>query len=132
MDASSVVALLSDSFSRQLLWYEELTRIDRKALSQLVLSRGDMTSVMTSMLQKRSIIEKIEQERAIIKESAEYYKENKARMASSALKDEWERILARSEAAMKEFLEGENQVKRYLEFMMGNTEVCGEKRGGGK
>jgi hypothetical protein len=130
MDASSAITLLSESFSRQLLWYEELTRIDRKALSQLVLSRGDMTPFLASMNQKRSIIEKIERERELIRNGADYYRENKETIPSSASKDGLERVLARSESAIKEFLDGENQMKRYLEFMMEKTATSGAHREG--
>ena len=52
-------------------------------------------------------------------------------MAPSPQKDDLERILAASESAMREFLEGENQLKRYLEFMMGKTEMLPQNSGVG-
>ena len=130
-ETSSAITILSNSFSKQLRWYEELAQIDGKTLSQLVLSRGDMAPLMASIRQKRSIIDLIERERSAIKDIAGFYSKNKAAMAPSPQKDDLERILAASESAMREFLEGENQLKRYLEFMMGKTEMLPQNSGVG-
>jgi hypothetical protein len=118
IDESQSISVLSASFSKQLEWYEELSRIDQKTLSQFVLSRGDMTPVMASVRQKRSIIERISEEREKIKDSADLYRQNKERMTSSLRKNEFDCLLAKLETAIKKFLDGENQLKRYLEYVM--------------
>jgi hypothetical protein len=129
MDMASSLTKLSNSFSQQLRWYEELTKIDQTTLSQLVLSRGDMRPLLASIRQKRLIVDMIERERAAIKDAAEFYEKNKVRTELSPQTAEFERILSKSESVMKEFLEGENQLKRYVEFMMGKTEMCADNRG---
>jgi hypothetical protein len=132
MDDATAITSLSISFSKQLQWYEELTRIDQKTLSQLVLSRGDMTPLMTSVRQKCFIIGLIEGEREKIRGVAAFYQENKARIQPSPPKDHLDSILSKSETAMKEFLEGESQLKRYLEFMMEKKEMATEQHGCGQ
>ena len=118
MDDSNCIMLLSASFSKQLIWYEELSRIVQKTLSQLLLSRGDVTSVMASVLEKRRIVDMIAEEREKIKETADLYKQRKDHMESSLSKNDLDCLLAKSESVIKEFLEGEEQLKRYLEFIM--------------
>jgi hypothetical protein len=122
MDDSSCIRLLSASFSKQLEWYEELSRIVQKTLSQLILSRGDVTPVMASVLQKNRIVDMIAEEREKIRETADLYRQRKGQMKSCLPKNDLDRILARSESAIKEFLDGEDQLKRYLEFMMEKKE----------
>jgi hypothetical protein len=117
-EESHYISVLSASFSKQLTWYEELSRIDQKTLSQLILSRGDMTPVMASVVQKRSIIERISEERDKIKDIADLYRQHKDRMKSSLPKNTLDSLLAQSEEAIKKFLEEENQLKRYLEYVM--------------
>jgi hypothetical protein len=115
---SHYISILSASFSKQLAWYEELSRIDQKTLSQLILSRGDMTTVMASVLQKRSLIERISEEREKIKDIADLYRQNKDRITSPSPKNTLDSLLAQSEEAIKKFLDEENQLKRYLEYVM--------------
>jgi hypothetical protein len=118
IDDSMCIRVLSASFSKQLEWYEELSRIVQKTLSQLVLSRGDMSKVFASVLQKRKIIDMIAEEREKIRETAALYRQRKEQISSSLPKNDLDCLLAKSESAIKEFLEGEDQLKRYLEFMM--------------
>jgi hypothetical protein len=116
MDDLSCIRLLTASFSKQLAWYEELSRIARKTLSQLVLSRGDMTTVMATVVRKNKIVEMIEEEREKVRETADYYRTRKGRM--SAPKTDLDHLLATLESAIKAFLDGEDQLQRYLECMM--------------
>ncbi len=118
MDDSACISLLSASFSKQLAWYGELSRIVQKTLGQLVLSRGDTTAVMPSVVLKCKIIDMIAQERENIREVADFYRLRKETMMPSQPKTDLERLLAQSESAIKEFLDGEDQLKRYLEFVM--------------
>jgi hypothetical protein len=122
MDDSTCIRLLSASFSKQLQWYEELSRIVQRTLSQLVLSRGDVRSVMASVLEKRKIVDMIAREREKIRETANFYRQRKDQIQSSLLKNDLDRLLAKSESAIKEFLDAEDQLKRYLEFIMVKSE----------
>lgn len=60
----------------------------------------------------------IAEEREKIKETADLYKQRKDHMESSLSKNDLDCLLAKSESVIKEFLEGEEQLKRYLEFIM--------------
>jgi arsenate reductase-like glutaredoxin family protein len=64
----------------------------------------------------------IAEERENIRETANYYRQRKDLMKSSLTKNDLERLLAKSESAIKEFLDGEDQLKRYLEFFMEKSE----------
>jgi hypothetical protein len=118
MNDSDLVSILSASYSKQLAWYEELSRIVQKTLSQIILSRGDIAVITKSILQKQKIIDLIGEERDAIKESVELFKHRKAQLTISGLTNNLDLLLAESESAIKEFLEGEDQLKRYLEHAM--------------
>jgi hypothetical protein len=123
MDDFTCISQLTASFAKQLAWYGELSRIAQKVLSQLVLSRGDAAAVMAGFLQKRAIVDMIAQERGQIREIADFYQKRKEGMKPSALKNDLDLLLAKSEAAIREFLDGEDQLKRRLEFMMDKSQV---------
>jgi hypothetical protein len=122
MEDSCCVAQLTASFTRQIQWYRELSRIVQKTLSQLVLSRGDVTPVIASVAQKNLIIDKIAEEREAIREASDFFRRRKSQMKPSPEKADLDRLLVSSESVIKEFLDGEDQLKRYLEFIMGKGE----------
>ena len=58
-----LIQVLKTSFSLQLQWYKELLDLDRKMMSRLVLSRGDMSGIVTGMENKNRLIDMIQMER---------------------------------------------------------------------
>jgi hypothetical protein len=115
MDDSMIVSILSDSYARQLSWYEELSLLVQKTLGQLALSRGSVGAVMGSFEKKQKIIAMIADERGRISAAAALWQERKRSAATSPAIIDLEGLLAKTESAIKEFLDGEDQLKRYVE-----------------
>jgi hypothetical protein len=110
------VTALIGSFSRQQKLYRSLCDIVHKILSQLVLTRGDVSSVMTLFEQKQNILAAIEKERSENTDAVEAWQQKKNSQESPS--QELESVLAEMQHVIKEFLDAEDQVKRYLEHMV--------------
>ncbi len=113
-DNEELLAALTDSYLRQLQLYRELSQLVQKALSQLVLSRGDAATIMAGVVQKGKIIDMLMEERKRIKTASVFYQSHKYRIPASPSREALADLLEKTEKAIKEFLEGEDQLKRYL------------------
>jgi hypothetical protein len=115
MDDRTVISLLSASYSRQLRLYEELIILVNKTLGQLTLSRGNVAGVMGNFEKKQKLIEEIVSERRAMGAAASLWKNRKNTAPPSRDRNELEGFLLKTEIAIKEFLDVEDQLKRYLE-----------------
>ncbi len=120
MDYSILVEGLIQSFSCQVELYKKLIVIVQKVLGQIAISRGDFSSVMGLFEEKQKLLEKIEKERDRSKKSVEIWQKEKDRIPDSEQTARLDTILAEAEKVIKDFLEIEDQLKKYLEHNMNN------------
>ena len=124
MDYSKLIEELTQSFTSQIEIYKQLQVIVQKTLGQIALSRGDFSGVMGLFEEKQKLLEKIEKERENSYKSVETWQKEKDTIPHSDERDHLDRTLAETEKVIKDFLETEDQLKKYLEHNMnskGNT-----------
>jgi hypothetical protein len=117
MTESELISILSSSFSKQLAWYRELSELVQKTLGQLVLSRGDVAQVMENFTRKQNVLDMILEERARISGPVDLWQQRKKDIKSGQASDDLDSLLKQTASAISEFLEGEEQLKRYLEHV---------------
>jgi len=117
MNDTVIISELSASYSKQIRWYRDLSGLVQKTLSQLVLSRGNVAGVMGNFEKKQQIFSHIAEERRRISEAAAQWQTRKPHASSSREADKLDGLLSETETVIKEFLDGEEQLKRYLEHM---------------
>jgi hypothetical protein len=117
-DHARLVDELEASFRTQIAWYEKLKAIVEKILSQVILSRGDMSAVKNLLTQKRDCLEAITRERERVRESTREWIALKASIPHTAAVMRLETVLADTERVIREFLETESQLQKCLEHMM--------------
>ncbi|MCU0608952.1 MAG: hypothetical protein MUF22_04195 [Chitinispirillaceae bacterium] len=116
---------LRDSFRLQRGWYAELGALVDRILSRLILSRGDFAGVRNEFAEKQRLLECIEKERARTSGPVSIWQEQKTRFAASSAAGELDRELEQTGAVIRKFLDGEEQLKRYLERMMTKAPAAG-------
>jgi hypothetical protein len=106
---------LKSSFSLQLGWYKDLLNLDRKMMSRLVLSRGDMSGIVSSMEKKNRLIDMIQMERDRTFAMISLWQQRKNNVShknsESYLLD---KILEQIENVIQDFLLEEDQLKNYI------------------
>jgi hypothetical protein len=117
MTVSDLISLLSTSFTKQLAWYRELSELVHKTLGQLVLSRGDVTVVMENFTRKQKVLDLIVEERGRISGTVDLWQHHKKEIKAGPASDELDALLKKTATAISEFLDGEEQLKRYLEHV---------------
>jgi hypothetical protein len=118
VDNKTLIFTLIGSYKKQLSLYRRLIEIVQKALGQIVLTRGDTSVLMSAFSQKQELLDAIVNERASAEQAARLWKERKGTIPQGTDTRELDDLLAKTEAAIREFLEGEEQLKKYLEHMM--------------
>jgi hypothetical protein len=113
-----LVRELRDSYRRQLAFYGALGETGRKILSRLVLSRGDFSGVKADFAEKQRLLECIEAERFKTNGQVKEWQERKAFVAGFEEARELDGVLREIEGSIRKFLDGEEQLKRYLERAM--------------
>jgi hypothetical protein len=116
-DTTSLIATLAASYRRQLEMYRTLTALVQKTLSQVVLSRGDVSGVMDSFTRKQELIDAIVKERENVGDCVVLWQERKAGLKQSTQSQELDELLKATQLVIKEFLEYEEQLKKYLEHV---------------
>jgi hypothetical protein len=106
---------LTSSYSQQLIWYKELKDVVRKILSRLILSRGNMTELIAGLEKKQRLMECIETERKRILASVQIWQENKFQFTANDEVNFFNDILTKTSDAIKDFLDEEEKLKKYLE-----------------
>jgi hypothetical protein len=117
MTDSELISILSSSFSKQLAWYCELSELVHKTLGRLVLSRGDVTLVIENFTHKQKVLDLIVEERGRIGGTVDLWQRHKKEIKAGPASDELDALLKKTAAAISEFLDGEEQLKRYLEHV---------------
>ncbi|HEX7509809.1 MAG TPA: hypothetical protein VF335_00780 [Chitinivibrionales bacterium] len=117
MDDALIISQLTDSYSRQVAWYRDLSALVQKTLSQLVLSRGSVAGVMVNFEKKQSIFSQIAAERLRISDVAAQWQVRKASVAPCAGVEALNRLLGTAQTTIQEFLDAEDQLKKYLEHI---------------
>ena len=106
---------LTASYKKQSVWYIELRDLVKKILSRLILSRGNMPELMIGLGKKKKLLDHIETERMRTSESVLRWQGIKKNIVvcdeTVALND----VLDTTGIAIKEFLDEEEKLKKYLE-----------------
>lgn len=117
MDDNDTILIqeLKSSFSLQLGWYKELLNLDRKMMSRLVLSHGDMSGIVSGMEKKNRLIDMIQMERNRTSSMINLWQQKKNSVchknSEGLLLD---KILEQIENVIQEFLLEEEQLKKYI------------------
>lgn len=118
---------LTESYRLQLMWYTELRELVRKILGRLVLSRGDMTELLSGLEKKQKILKSIEDERKKSYESVQKWQLIKLQIEPNAATNFFDEMLEKTGFAIKEFLDEEEKLKKYLEGFIKKDILCKEK-----
>ncbi|KMQ51602.1 hypothetical protein CHISP_1359 [Chitinispirillum alkaliphilum] len=106
---------LIESFTRQLSLYSELRDNVRGLMSRLVLSRGDVSGLVGGLEAKTRLLEEIQKERSSVAREIDLWQSRKELYSGSSEADQLEELLGEMERVIKEFLDGEDKLKGYLE-----------------
>jgi hypothetical protein len=118
MDDTTLISALQASYKRQLSQYRSLASLVQKTLSQVVLTRGDMSGLVANFAQKKAILESILKERAEAEPLVLLWQERKAAIPKTAQTAQLDSLLSNTQSVIREFLEGEEQLKKYLEHVV--------------
>lgn len=83
-----------------------------------MLTRGDVTGLKTSFEKKQTVLDDIVKERTCSEEHVKLWQVRKNQIAQSAQSKELDSVLHQTQIAIGEFLEGEEQLKKYLEHVV--------------
>ncbi len=123
IDDQSLVHRLLASYRTQLSWYTELEETARKALSIVVLSRGDLSGAMELLERKQGLLDRIVDERGRMEGLIEQWQRRKSQIGPSPARAELDDVLGRTEQAIRGFLDGEEQLKRYVQRAVSENEA---------
>ncbi len=115
MNYTTLLETLTNSYTRQSDWYEQLKVLVQKILGSIAVNRGDVASVMGLFNEKKELLEKITQEREDVKENIALWQKEKNNIPSSPATETFDTVLVRTEQVIKEFLELEDRLKKYLQ-----------------
>jgi hypothetical protein len=118
VDNKTLIAGLTRSYTHQLELYKTLTALVQKALSHVVLSRGDLSGLIPVFTKKQELIDTIVKERQEMDPSVRLWQDRKADLRQSAQSQELDELLKTTQSAIFEFLEYEEQLKKYLEHVL--------------
>lgn len=111
-----LIQVLKTSFSLQLQWYKELLDLDRKMMSRLVLSRGDMSGIVTGMENKNRLIDMIQMERDKTCSMVGLWQKRKNELSNNDTdRIAFDEILEQIESTIREFLREEDLLKKYID-----------------
>lgn len=112
---SLLVKELTDTFNYQMQMYRELKVLVQKMIGKLVVSRGDMSGLLSSMEQKQKIIESIESERSRHSDAIMQWQLKKNNVTMSPEVGVLEKVLECTGCAIRDFIDEEEQLRTYLE-----------------
>jgi hypothetical protein len=113
-----IIRELKESFCRQLCYYRDLRDIVQKLVSDLILSRVDVGGIKEDLERKRELLACIERERASIADHVGIWQERKGNLGASADAQELDGVLRETEKMIRNFLDGEAQLKKYFEHVL--------------
>jgi len=115
MDDSTLISALVESYGRQLLLYQSLTALVQKTLSQIILTRGEISGLMGEFGRKKVLLEDILKERAAAEPLVASWQDRKAAVPKSERTAQLDLLLSKTQTVIREFLDGEEQLKKCLE-----------------
>lgn len=118
-DNGTLITRLCSSFQRQLVVYGMLNVVARRIMSQLVLSRGNMNGVAAAFEEKQQLLSEIQHEREDADPLIREWQERKGALRGTVQADELDIVLDTVQRAVKEFLDGEEQLHTWLEHAAG-------------
>ncbi|MBD3421510.1 MAG: hypothetical protein GF398_15435 [Chitinivibrionales bacterium] len=121
--SDTLVEELIGSYEQQLDWYRELNQMVQKALSTMVLSRGDISSLLTVLQRKQRLMEQITAERDSITSQIAFWQEHKATIPNSDRTAYLNSLLEKTARLIESFLDNETQIQKHLEHLMNSSQV---------
>ena len=106
---------LTESYRRQLELYCQLRDLVRKILSRMILSRGDISGVISGLEKKKGLLESIESQRRQSASLVEQWQSRKCDLGADPGAENLNAVLEETGLAIREFLDEEEQLKKYLE-----------------
>jgi hypothetical protein len=118
MDDKTLIAALTATYKKQLDLYRALSALVQKTLSQVILTRGDIAGIMDNFTQKQQLLDAIVKERTGAEENVALWQARKAGVQKSDQTRQLDAVLQDTQVVIKEFLDGEEQLKKYLEHVV--------------
>jgi hypothetical protein len=115
---TTLVNELTNTFSYQIQMYRELTTLVQRMIGNLVLSRGDMSGLLSSMEKKKKMLELIEIERHSHSDAIMRWQLMKNNVTMTPEVTILEKVLEDTGSAIKEFINEEEQLRTYIEKSM--------------
>ena len=115
IDDTLLIQELTESFSSQNNTYRELITLVQKMMGKLILSRGDFAGLMSSMEQKKQLLDSIEHERSLHYNAIVQWQQRKKSIKSSPEVNLLDELFAHTGRVIKEFIDEEEQLQTYLE-----------------
>jgi hypothetical protein len=118
MDDTTLISSLQVSYKRQISLYQSLASLVQKTLSQIILTRGDISGLMGNFAQKKDLLDSILKERAESEPLVALWQKRKADVPLNAQTAQLDSLLQKTQSVIQEFLEGEEQLKKCLEHVV--------------
>jgi hypothetical protein len=118
MDDTTLISSLQESYKRQISLYQSLASLVQKTLSQIILTRGDVSGLMGNFAQKKDLLDSILKERAESEPLVAMWQKRKADVPLNAQTAQLDSLLQKTQSVIQEFLEGEEQLKKCLEHVV--------------
>jgi predicted GTPase len=118
MDDTTLISSLQESYKRQISLYQSLASLVQKTLSQIILTRGDVSGLMGNFAQKKDLLDSILKERAETEPLVAMWQKRKADVPLNAQTVQLDSLLQKTQSVIQEFLEGEEQLKKCLEHVV--------------
>jgi hypothetical protein len=118
MDDTTLISALQASYKRQLSLYQSLASLVQKTLSQVVLTRGDISGLVASFARKKALLESILGERAEAEPLVREWQQRKATVTQGVPTAQLDSLLSKTQSVIRDFLDGEEQLKKYLEHVV--------------
>ena len=119
-----LVRTLTDSFRSQLERYGALRDLTRQLLGKLVLGRGVLSALSDGLQKKRQLLEAIERERSRVARLVGEWEQRKTEIARTDETDCFDDLLRQVTDTIREFLDDESQMRRYLEGVVSRSSTA--------
>lgn len=116
-----LIQTLTESYRGQLGRYRSLGTVVNQLLSNLVLSRGGLSQVTAGFRKKQQLLEAIEAERGRVAEMVAQWEYIKNGVGHTDAADELDTVLQQVSDAIRNFLDNETQLQRYLEGIIARS-----------
>lgn len=113
-----IVQELAVVLNSQLEHYSQLRDLVRKILSRVILARGDITGIVAGLEKKKQLLNQIETERQNSSELIAQWQQRKHFLKDDASVSDLNSILDQMEITIKEFLDEEDKLKKYIENIL--------------